>query len=173
MFYEGDIITNAVIVLTWITIVAAAFKNPQCAIAVALSLISANLVVHFDVKALHIIVLFVCALITITNLDGSESNDVNYAVSLLYAVRIAVWVPFLIEGYGAETFWILSTLLLILQLIIILGSCINGISKRIDDFLGDIGRHYPSLFVLQKRTYFKKSNKNNIKSYNEENAEIV
>ena len=141
MFYDGAIISNSVTVLALITIFAS-YKNIQCAIAVAVSLLSAKYLTAIGADELHVHALFICAAISITSFNGYKftaldirQNEINYAVSFLYVVRMIVGILFIIGLYGAEVMWLLSIFFLIVQLIVILGGCIDGISNRISDIL--------------------------------------
>lgn len=143
MFYEGAIIANSVTVLALVTIFFALFKNTQLAIAIAVSLLAAKVVTATGTDILHIHALFICAFISIASFNGRkiiplkvESNEINYAVSFLFMVRMIIELLSPIGLYGTELMWLLTIVFLVLQLTIILGSCING--SRINSAIRNI-----------------------------------
>jgi len=143
MFNDGAIISNSVTVLTLITIAFSLFKNARCAVALIVSLGAAKYLTYIDADALHVHVLFICSAICITTYESGskwffksldiEDNEVNYAVSFLYMIRMVVAIGCMVGLYSTVIMWLVSMFFLVIQLLLILGGCIDGFSIRFNE----------------------------------------
>lgn len=88
----------------------------------------------------HAHVMFCCALLVISNMDGwrfhyleIEGNEINYAVAFVYMVRLFVDGLFVLGLMGTEVMWFAScAILLPVQILLTLGGCLGGYTRRIN-----------------------------------------
>jgi len=121
LFYDGAIVTNTVTVLVMVTIALSWFTNRQLSIALFVSLFSIKYFTHIDAVWMHVLVLPICAFISIVRFDkiGFVDNKDNYAIGFIYILREPVAISFMLGLISLEPYWVLNILLLTLQLIII------------------------------------------------------
>lgn len=137
--FDAHAFANVIIVFTIATIVVAAFKNIQCALALAFSLLSARYLTHIGATDWHAHAMFFSAFICVVGFkEGKfrfleiEDSEINYAVSFIYMIRMVI-VALLMAGLiGSEVSWIGSISLLCVQNLLVIGGCVDGYASRIN-----------------------------------------
>ena len=112
-------------------------KDYRPAIFLFLSLVSALYFSSIGRISAHGLVMMVIAYACIFRLKGGwfssldiEKNEIFYALSFLYMVRVGVVLLYLSQVIGLEAFWVSSMLFLSMQNLLVLGGCFNGHRRK-------------------------------------------
>ena len=132
-----DAIYRAFVVLVALV---ALIDNWRLAVALMVSLSAYMGLKWIGYPEFHAHVMFCCALLVISNLDGwrfhyleIEGNEINYAVAFVYMVRLFVDGLFVLGIIGFDAMWLAScAVLLPIQILLTLGGCLGGYTRRIN-----------------------------------------
>lgn len=118
----------------------AMLDNWRLSVALLVSLFAAIGLEAVGYPEFHAHVMFCCALLVISNFNGwrfhyleIEGNEINYAVAFVYMVRLFVDGLFVLGIIGFDAMWLAScAVLLPVQIILTLGGCLGGYTRRIN-----------------------------------------
>ena len=129
--------------VTILVALVALFKNTRLGFALLISLFSAWWVTATGNDGAHTVFLFACFLISIISLGGTrflldiDLFEVNYIFALLCAIRMVVCNLHVWGLYSSELMWLMSMPFLLLQILLVAGSCIDGYSNKINTRIHD------------------------------------
>ena len=117
------------------------FSNRQISTALIISLFSALSLSEFGLSIYHPFVMIICSVVCLLDFSGRRvsimplsGNEINHAISYLYCLRVASSIPGIAGYAGTETSWLITTGLLIVQIILSFGDGV-GHGKRINNFI--------------------------------------
>ena len=76
------------------------------------------------------------ALICLFGCKDTKGNEINHSIAYLFGLRVLIDLPKIAGNTGIEITWIISTLFLMIQLLLVCG-VISGNTKRIDNYLSE------------------------------------
>lgn len=130
------------IYMAFVALVAliAMLDNWRLSVALLVSLLSAIGLDAVGRPEFHAHAMFLCAMLVISNFTGwrfhyleIEGNEINYAVAFVYMLRLFVDGLFVLGLIGQDAMWLLSSgLLLTVQIMLTLGGCLGGYTRRIN-----------------------------------------
>lgn len=151
---DQSLAINALIMLTVLTILVSMVRNPNCALALLFSLVSARLFTAGGDPHLHFNIMIFFAAICVFNVSDGRfkqlsmiDHEINYAVGYLYILRmIAGWLCAR-ELIGVEITLIVSSSMLVMQNMLVLWGVSDGSSRTVNDAITDL-RHRAWTLVL-------------------------
>lgn len=153
MFFLGNSFTT--ISMSLLSLIAALIcfrKHWRLSVALLLSLFSAR---YFNNQDYHSIVMILCAVICLIDINGKESltlkqegNEINYALCYLYCLRVIVDIPKIAGITGLEASWFISMLLLGFQLFLAFGAGV-GHGKGLNTYLSKCRSNF-NAFIFQR-----------------------
>ena len=156
--WSDHIITNGLIILTMFTVSVSIVRNPNCALALLFSLVTARLFSSGGDPHLHFnIMIFFAAICVFDVKNGRFSplsmvdNEINYAVGYLYMLRMLAGLSCAIGIIGYELTWILSAGMLALQNVLVLLGVSDGSSRTVNDYITDVRHRAGSLVLSSSR----------------------
>lgn len=155
--FDSSVAINVLILLTAFTILISIVRNPNCALALLFSLVSARFFTAGGDPHLHFNIMIFFAAICIFNVsDGSfeklsmVDHEINYAVGYLYILRMITGLLCAHEIIGAELALIVSSSMLVMQNMLVLWGVSDGSSRTVNDSITDF-RHSVGSLVLPSR----------------------
>lgn len=156
--FDDHLITNALILITLFTVCVSLVRNPNCSLALLFSLVTARLFTVGGEPELHYNIMIFFALICIFDVRNGvvtslemEENEINYAVGYLYIARMMIGLLLWIGALGSELAWVMSSLVLALQNVLILLGVFNGSSRPVNDFITDLRHSAESVAFPSRR----------------------
>lgn len=154
MFAEGAYIAMGMSIATLVVAFMALKSSPRLFFALVISLFGARYLTHINASEYHFFVMLFCAGICVIGREGFisiDQNEVNYAVAVIYWLRMLVSSLLIFGWIGSEPMWLISIVLLGGQLILIAGDSLNG--KRINDAVGRGRAWINAVLIPEKGIY--------------------
>ena len=138
MYY---LIENVISFVTLSAAVACWWGNRRASVAILISLISGLVLSEYNLTVYHPFAMLVGAWFCLVDFkDGKLSalgvagNEVNHAIVYLYCMRVIVELLRMEGVGGVETMWVITTVMLLIQLSLATGS-VTGYASRLNNFL--------------------------------------
>tara|TARA_R110000850_G_scaffold217626_1_gene343280 strand:- start:264 stop:740 length:477 start_codon:yes stop_codon:yes gene_type:complete len=138
--FDSSPVINILIILTIFTICASIVRNPNCALALLFSLVTARLFTEGGDPHLHFnIMIFFAAICVFDVSNGSfkqlsmADHEINYAVGYLYIIRMIAGLLCAHEIIGKEFTLIVSSSMLVMQNMLVLWGVSDGSSRTAND----------------------------------------
>lgn len=163
------IVENIMIIFTLSCIVFAVVKNYQSqsykdyrpALFLFTSLVSASYFSYIDRISGHGLIMMLIAYACIFRVKkwrfsclDIEKNEVLYALSFTYMIRVGAILMHLVGVIGVEFFWVISMALLSMQNLLVLGDCFNGYYRNNNNRITAIRVKLDALVFSKKRLFF-------------------
>lgn len=163
------IVESIMIIFTLYCIFFAVFKNYQSqsyknytpALFLFISLVSASYFSHIDRISGHGLIMMLIAYACIFRVKkwrfsclDIEKNEVLYALSFTYMIRVGAILMYLVGVIGMEFFWVISMILLSMQNLLVLGDCFNGYYRINNNRITAVRVKLDALVFSKKRLFF-------------------
>lgn len=135
-------IENVIFSVVALACVVTFFKNKSVSIALGLSLLSGIVLPLFDAMIYHPFSYLLSAIICLIDFDdwktvkNPEDNEVGYALCYIYCIRAMISAPIIMGFNWTEFVWVLSMLMLSIQLLLALGE-VFGYGSKINSNLSN------------------------------------
>lgn len=157
LLQSGDIVVNFLVLAVYYVAIRSFKKNPQCSLALLVGMIGTGILFYIGLEKLYGAVLFFTALLSIHTFKGGRpirleprNHEVNFAYCYLEFLRM---IPVGIYAMGwmhIEVWFIVSNTLLLIQLALVAGGCLDGYSERVNSRINPIIRPLNSFFLKEQ-----------------------